>query len=671
VKQIKLLSLSLRNFKGIRDLEIDFNGNDASVFGANEAGKTTVFDAFVWLLFNKDSSNRTDFEIKTMENDKVIHRLDHEVEAILLVDEKELKLKKVFREKWTKPRGQLDHVFGGHETKYFINEVPSKKKEYDDTIAEIIDEDVFKLLTNPNEFNVNLHWTKRRELLLEIAGDITDEDVIKSHKELEKLLDVLNGRSIEDLKKIIAEKRKEINERIKEIPTRIDEINRNMPDIAGINESDTNSRIEQLNVEINEKNEQINSIKNGSEVNELKKRISDIDLQISNVKNEHTQNEQQELMKLKMRLQEEQSNHHILQGDVRSQMQRKEYNDQEITNIEQKMNQLREEYKQKQIEFNEWNEREFEHNDDDCVCPTCQQDLPQEQIDDVIAEFNRGKAKKLENIKKRQEEINKEGVSLKEKVESLNNENESVQAEIDRITEIGKNKVKEIEALKEKIKKAEQQVKPIEENEQYIKLNEEKQSLIEKIKHLETDVSESVFAIDLEIEKLQEEQRSLQADLAKIEQANNSKKRITELENEERSLAAEFEELEHQLYLTEEFTRHKVEMLTDNINNKFKHARFKLFEEQINGGLKEVCVVIGKNGESYENINNAYKINVSLDIINTLSKHYGVQAPIFVDNAESVTKLIDIDAQVISLVVSEQDKELRVEQKETAETVAV
>src|SRR5690625_2289650 len=252
-----------------------------------------------------------------MENDKVIHRLDHEVEAILLVDEKELKLKKVFREKWTKPRGQLDHVFGGHETKYFINEVPSKKKEYDDTIAEIIDEDVFKLLTNPNEFNVNLHWTKRRELLLEIAGDITDEDVIKSHKELEKLLDVLNGRSIEDLKKIIAEKRKEINERIKEIPTRIDEINRNMPDIAGINESDTNSRIEQLNVEINEKNEQINSIKNGSEVNELKKRISDIDLQISNVKNEHTQNEQQELMKLKMRLQEEQSNHHILQGEDR------------------------------------------------------------------------------------------------------------------------------------------------------------------------------------------------------------------------------------------------------------------------------------------------------------------------------------------------------------------
>src|SRR5690625_3093952 len=182
MKQIKLLSLKLRNFKGIRELEINFNGDNASIFGANEAGKTTVFDSFVWLLFNKDSNNRTDFEIKTMENDKVIHHLDHEVEATLLVDNKELNLKKVFRERWTKKSGELEQKFGGHTTKYYINGVPSKKREYDDTIAAIIDEDVFKLLTNPNEFNINLHWTKRRELLLEIAGDITDEDVIKSNK---------------------------------------------------------------------------------------------------------------------------------------------------------------------------------------------------------------------------------------------------------------------------------------------------------------------------------------------------------------------------------------------------------------------------------------------------------------------------------------------------------
>src|SRR5690625_1965082 len=670
MRKIKLSKLKLRNFKGIRDLEIDFNGNDTRVYGDNGTGKTTVFDAFVWLLFNKDSNNRTDFEIKTMENDKVIHHLDHEVEATLLVDNKELNLKKVFREKWTKPRGQLDHVFGGHETKYYIDGVPSKKKEYDETIADIIDEDVFKLLTNPNEFNVNLHWTKRRELLLEIAGDITDEDVIKSNKDLSKLLDILNGRSIEDLKKVIAEKRKEINDRIKEIPTRIDEINRNIPDLSNLKESDINTQLEQLNAEIDAKNEQINSIKNGSETNELKRKISDIELQISNVKNKHEQNEQNELHKLKMRLQEEESNHQILQGDVKHHMQRKNSNDEQIKSYERQMNNLRDEYKRNQELFNEINAQEFQH-DDECICPTCKQDLPVEQVDAAIAKFNENKAEKLAKIKERKEEINEEGITLKEKVAKLRTENESIQVEIERITVIGKKKVEEIDLLKKKIEKAESEVTPVEENEQYIKLNEQKQSLEQQIIELEHSVENKVSKVQEELNALKENQLSLQAELAKFVQAEHSKKRITELENEERSLAADFEELEHQLYLTEEFTRRKVEMLTDNINNKFKFARFKLFEEQINGGLNEVCVVIGKNGESYENINNAYKINVSLDIINTLSKHYGVQAPIFVDNAESVTRLIDIDAQVISLVVSEQDKELRVEQKETAETVAV
>src|SRR5690625_1995999 len=411
-----------------------------------------------------------------------------------------------------------------------------------------------------------------------------------------------------------------------------------MPDLSNLKESDINTQLEQLNAEIDAKNEQINSIKNGSEINELKRKISDIELQIANVKNEHEQNKQNELHKLKMRLQEEESNHQILQGDVKHHIQRKNSNDEQIKNYERQMNNLRDEYKRNQELFNEINAQEFQH-DDECICPTCQQELPQEEIDKAIAQFNENKANKLAEIKERQEEINQEGIALKEKVEKLKTENESVQGEIDRITEIGKKKVEEIDLLKKKIKKAESEVTPVEENEQYMNLKEEKQSLIEKIEYLETDVNESIFAIDVEIEKLQEQQRSLQIELAKFVQVEHSKKRIEELQQEERSLAAEFEELEHQLYLTEEFTRTKVEMLTDNINSKFKYARFRLFEEQINGGLNEVCVVIGKNGESYENINNAYKINISLDIIKTLSKHKGEEVQISLDNAKPVTSL--------------------------------
>lgn len=655
MKTIKLLNLKLVNFKGIKEFELDVNGNDVSVFGENGTGKTTLFDAFVWLLFNKDSQNKTDFEIKTLDsNGNVIHKLNHEVEATLLVDGKELTLKKVYKEKWTKKRGSITESFSGHTTDYYINGVPSKKREYDDMIAQTLDEDVFKLLTSPSYFNENMHWKDRRDLLLEIAGDITDEDVIASNKDLAKLLDALNGNSIEDHKKIIAAKRREINEKIKEIPTRIDEIHRNLPDISNLDEEKTKSEIDKLSFEIEEKENEINKIRLGSVTNEIKRQISDIELKIANVRNEHTKNEQNELFKLKARLQEEQSNLSIMRTDLRSLEQQKQMINDRIKDYEQQMEDLR----------NEWvevNSKEFDH-EANCKCPTCEQELPQNQITEIATNFNLKKSQELENI-------NEKGKSLKEKVEVLKAENEDLQKRIDKITEQGKKKASDIERLEKEIEKAESSVKPIEENPEYIKLVEEKQALQKKIEHLETDMNESILAIKLEIEKLQEQQNALRVDLSKFDQVAKSKERIAQLEAEEKQLAAEFEDLEHQLYLTEEFTRTKVEMLTDNINSKFKYSRFKLFEEQVNGGLTEVCETTFEGVPYSGGLNNAAKINVGLDIINTLSDHYGVQAPIFIDNAESVTSLIDIDSQVIRLVVSENDKDLRVEVDAAKESV--
>src|SRR5690625_2929964 len=275
MKRIKLLNMRLINFKGIKDLEIDFNGDDTRIYGENGTGKTTVFDAFVWLLFNKDSNNNSNFDIKTLDNDgNVIHRLDHEVEATLLIDGKETTLKKVYKEKWTRHRSAIEETFSGHTTDYYINGVPSKKKEYDEFIKTIVDEDIFQLLTNPSYFNEVLHWTKRRELLLEVAGDITDEDVIASNKDLAKLADLLNNHSVEELKKIIAEKRKEINKKLEEIPTRVDEIHRNLPDIPNLNEAKIKADIEKLSTEIEEKENEIQKIQLGTATNELKRQVS-------------------------------------------------------------------------------------------------------------------------------------------------------------------------------------------------------------------------------------------------------------------------------------------------------------------------------------------------------------------------------------------------------------
>ena len=655
MKQIKLLNMKLSHFKGIKDLEIDFNGDDTRIYGENGTGKTTVFDAFVWLLFNKDSNNNSNFDIKTLDNDgNVIHRLDHEVEATLLIDGKETTLKKVYKEKWTRHRSAIEETFSGHTTDYYINGVPSKKKEYDEFIKTIVDEDIFQLLTNPSYFNKVLHWTKRRELLLEVAGDITDEDVIASNKDLEELSDLLKDHNIDDLKKIIAAKRREVNKAIEEIPTRIDEIHRNLPDTSNLDREKIEANIDKLSAEIEKQENEIQKIRLGTATNDLKRQVSDLELKIAKVKNSHEQNEQNELFKLKARLQEEESNQNIMRNELKSLNQQKKSNEERIKDFEKQMDELRKEYVEE-------NAKEFDH-EANCKCPTCEQELPQEQVTEIATKFNVDKSNKLE-------EINKRGIRLKEQAEELKSDNEKLQKKIDKVTENGTKKTKDIEKLKADIEKAQNQVKPIEENVEYIKLNDEKKALEQRINELDQSVEQEVAKVKEGIDKLKEQQRELQTDLASIVQAEGQKERIAELENEEKALAKEYEELNRQLHLTEEFTRIKVDLLTENINNKFKYARFNLFEEQVNGGLKEICETTFDGVPYGSGLNNAAKINVGLDIINTLSKHYGVQAPIFVDNAESVTRLIDVDAQVISLIVSGQDKALRIEQQK--EEVAV
>lgn len=663
MKSIELLNLKLVNFKGIKEFELNAAGSDIKVFGDNATGKTTLFDAFVWLLFNKDSNNRSDFDIKTLDKaGNVINKLDHEVEATLLIDERQLVLRKVYFEKWTKKKGSITSSFTGHKTDYYMNGVPSNKKDFDESIKDVVEEEVFKLLTSPNYFNESIHWKDRRSLLLEVAGEVTDEDVIASDPKLSKLLEVLNGNSIEDHKKIIASKRRDINKEIERIPIRIDEINRNMPIVSDSDETKIKEKMESLLNEIDQKHEQINSINNGSEVNELKKQISDIELQISNVRNDHTQNEQNELFKLKTRLQEEQSNLTIMRNNLSNKNDQFKSNESRIKEYQSQMERLRQEGTDNAQYYKDQNELAFDH-ENNCVCPTCEQDMPEEKVEEAVSNFNRNKSKLLEQIVKRQEEINSNGKELKEKVAAVDEENEMIQKEIDKVTEQGLQKAKEIKKIEANIEETQKEVKPIEGNEEYIKLNDKKKTLQEKTTKLEQSVSESVSKAQAEVLALKEQQNELQVDLNTIKQTEQSKARIEELEAQERKLAAEFEELEHQLHLTEEFTRTKVNMLTENINKKFKYARFNLFKENLNGGLEEICDTTFDGVPYGSGLNNAARINVGLDIIRTLSEHYGVQAPIFVDNAESITQLIDIDSQIISLVVSEGDKELRVEGK--------
>ena len=652
---MKILKLTLQNFKGIRDFELPTEGKDVNVYGDNATGKTTLADAFMWLLFGKDSQNKTDFEIKTLGPDgEPEHGLEHMVEAVLeLEDGSQFALKKVYQEKWTKKKGSATAEFTGHTTNHFVDGVPVQKKEYDARIAEIADENIFRLLTDPRYFNEVLHWQKRRELLLEVCGDVSDAEVIASKKDLAKLGDILGNRTIEQHRKVIQARRTEINKELEKIPVRIDEVKRGLPNIDDItNPDELPNDIAKLREELKSKQEELAQAKAGGQVAEKTKELRLIEGQILDLRNKHRQAQDGKVGEKRQELSRIQGELSELKANIDSHNRNMQLRESEIDGLNIKIEVLR-------SRWHEENNKTFEFEQPD-TCPACGQPLPTEKLQEAKekaeAQFNKAKAERLETIAV-------EGKQLAARKTELENELGALREAMDKLQDELPALEQKVAALKAEIDGIMQGAQPVESTPEYAQMQERIMKIREDIANMQADSNTAIMAIQKEIDTLTDAITALEQAAARLEARKNGEKRIEDLKAEERRLAAEFEELERQLYLTEEFIRAKVQMLEDKINSKFRMARFKLFEVQVNGALAECCETTF-NGVPYSNLNNGARLNIGLDIINTLADHYGFTPPVWLDNAESVTDILPTKGQQIRLIVSAADKKLRIELEE-------
>lgn len=663
MKEIILVSLTLRNFKGIRDFVLETGSDSVSVFGDNATGKTTLFDGFVWTLFGKDSQNRTDFEIKGLdEAGKVAeHGLQHEVEAVLMVDRRRRSFKKVFAEKWTRKRGQATGEFSGHTTDYYVDGVPVKQGQYKAEVDGLISEDIFKLLTSPSYFNEVLKPDARRKVLLEVCGEMTDAEIIAGNKQLAPLADILGDRSLEDHRKVIAARRTEINKELEKIPVRIDEARRSMPDVSDLDPELLQEDIDTVRGRVDAKTAELQRIQSGGELSAKEIRLREINTQLTEIKQviqadglHAVAGQRGWIAQLKGEASELQSRYSSGQREI-EQFKR------QITRSNSQILRLREEWTS--LDNLQYPAHEHEH---DANCPTCGQSLPDDQVqsakDKALEAFNLDKSKTLEAI-------SANGKLAAAEKRDLETALKTTEGELAKLQEDIASKAAEITAAEAMLQNLQNNIADPSENTKYQSIQREGENVRAEIEQLRSSAAGAIGKVQAEIQLLRSQVDELEADKAKLATVAATEKRIAELAEQEKGLAAEYERLEHELFLTEEFTRTKVSMLESKINRKFKHARFRLFEEQINGGLKDVCKTM-YNGVPYEGgLNNAARINVGLDIINTLGEHYGFSAPIFVDNAEAVTQLIDTDAQVIRLVVSEGDKKLRLEHNDIQEAI--
>ena len=632
---MKLVQLNLQNFKGIEFGDFRFT-NNTIIRGDNATGKTTVFDALCWLLFGKDSLDRADFQIKTLKNGEPVHNVNHMVQAAFdNEDGTGFTLKRIYREKYSNPRGG-EVKLTGHTTDYFINDVPSKEKEYKAFINNMINEDVFKLITNPLFFNEQYTWQNRRKLLLEMCGDVDDASVINSKDELKRLTELLNGRSVDEQRKIIASKKTAINKELDMIPVRIDEAVKCKPtpleaeqklkdDIATI-ESGIKQLEEDKSVIVNG----LDGAERTAKIREVKRKLAD---RKSQLMNEHTDKERRLEHEYKLSLVQLQM----------AESERDRYKDREYE-LDSQIKQEEARIEKLQAEFDTFNKQQF----DDENCPTCGQPYPAEKRAELEAIFNTQKATNLEEWQK----LIDSATALKQ---NYIEQKEIMQVKTDGMC----SQIEELSNNKDAKQKAMNEVGEVDLDND-VQVNDLKAELFMLELDEDNTSDDQLKRIDSELSELADKRSTLQTELTKYDVIRDITKRINELEQEQQRLINEKNVVDETAFLLDEFVKAKVEMLEDTINKHFTITTFKMANVLVNGSVEDCCETM-VDGVPYRSLNNAARINAGIDIINALTKFYKVNAPVFIDNAEAVTKFIDCKSQTIKLIVDETCKELCVD----------
>lgn len=641
MSQTFLKSIAIRNFKGCREAEYKFS-EKTFIYGPNASGKTTIADAFWWLLFNKDSIGNSKFNIRPL--DKEGNRIDNveiEVVAVLEIDGKEIEIKKTQKQKWVKKRSSATKELQGNENLYEIDGYPKSEKEYKERVSEIIEEELFKMLTNPTYFT-SLEWKEQRKILMRFANEISDYELAKENPQFVLLLnEIEKATSLEDIHKKYSKALGELKKKQDELPVRIDEAERQKIDIdvaeLELAKEDVLGRIKEnqnKQVDVSKQVEEYQNLSNG--VLEIKFAMSDLEKEANRANDDAKTKLSNLKYKLETRLVAIQT--HIL--NKKNQIQSRE---KQLEILDADLKKARQEYKEV---YN------LIIDENSLVCAMCGQRYPDDKQEKIRAEFDGKRKKKLEEITFRGNYVNE---TIKQEKNSIETDKQALQ--------ISQDEEKEIKAQLEDVKKEYESLPSeidVSESNEYKLLKaqlEEKEALMQRANTSYGIRSE----LKIEADQLSVELNEIERRISKSELNIQLDERISELQQEQRDTAQKVANQEKMLYLLEEFIRYKMDKISKIINAKFDGISFKLFENQINGGLRECCECT-VNGVPYSDLNNGHKIIAGLEIIKALQQLYGVSAPIFIDNAEAISKgnMPRMDCQMIMLVVSS-DKNLRVE----------
>lgn len=653
MKKVILKSLTLTNWRGERSRTTQFDPVSTTISGGNGLGKSRHFDAFMWLLFGKDKEDRKDFNIKTVVDGQPLMKTECEVIGVLDVDGEEITLRRAFVEDWVKPRGQVEQVFKGNKTECYWNDTPVSVTEYQKRVNTIIDDSVFKMVTNPLFF-ASMPWKNQREQLFQLAGTVTDHEIAAGNVDFSALLDKISGKSLTDFKRELSARKKRLKADLAEIQPRIDQTQRLMPEMTDF--ATLEEEIARIEAEIEKVDKAMNDVtervrlqyeavqERQSKINTLKTQRQQIVFDAQSKAREEAFNANANRREAETKVKDVERNSESLKREIQSYEEEKARLEKQIADLVSKSDALREEwYKENKTTYN-----------GETKCSCCGQELPDAIKAEALEHFNKHKQSRLD-------EITSKGKGYKEQIETLNSRIQKL--EVDIVAANGKYNASNAElGLLQKEFESLSEVKQAEVNPENIK---EYSDLTKQITDLEATLEDGAEKVDTSEyqahkKELSSKRDEIKARLADRERIEDFKRQIADLEAKGKDLAQQIADAEREEYTVQQFTKAKIDECEKRINGLFTMVTFRLFEYTIEDAKKEnpieTCVPL-VDGVPFTVANTASQVNAGLDIINALTSFYGVKAPIFIDNRESVNEIIPTQSQVINLVVTN-DKQL-------------
>ena len=635
---IVLKSIDLVHFKCFPKLHLDFHEGVNNIYGENAAGKTSVYDALTWLLFNKDSAGNARPDIKP--NGAPAGTMP-EVTAILIVDGEEMKLRKVLREKWEKPRGSSVERYAGDTRDYYIDDVPLAENEYKRRIAELIDENRFKLLTDVWAVTSKMHWKDRRALLAEICGLPEDRELLATAPQFAELTEKVGRRTVDEYKSVLMKQRKDMNANLNTLPVRVDECSRMVAELESLDFAAAHSESDRLQAERERLQGEIVKLSNNTLAAQARNERDALQVQLRELEAENAAH----LASQRVPVEDEtpaltaalDRAKHEADRLTRTIAQETDY----IASGETRLNYYRA----------RWRAIDAEPFTAD-RCPTCGQVFPAERLAAARQSFEDGKNRRKNELLEDSNLLKTQISAAKDRLLTAETALKTAQDEVQKAQITLDSYTPPVEITPENLPDYDRRKGAI------LTLIADADKRIDR---LTGDTEQERRRLETALSAVTAEKLTHDAVLAKEQTLADTRKRIADLQAEQRTAAAEVEQMDRLIAMCEEFTRYRVQAITESVNSRFRLTRWRLFTEQVNGGLADCCEPMDSNGTAFEGTNNAMKINIGMDIIDTLSEFYGVRVPLFVDNAESVTHLQPIGSQVVRLVVSEADKELRIE----------